>query len=889
MSPYPGRRAIEWASRLVPLRQRAAWKREWEAEAAFAWQRLNHGGRPSRLAVVRLRIRAMTCWIDALWVWKETMTMRGFYDDLRLAARSLLRYPAFTWIAVLTLALGVGANTAVFTLVDGVLLSPLPYGEPDELIALEHQGRDGRDRLPMSTGLYLLYQERAETMEELALHTTTAVNLISDGEPERMLVQAVTPTFFDVLGAAPALGRAFSEAEGAPGGGSVTILSDGMWRERFDADPAVIGTTIDINGTMREIIGVMPPDFGHPDRRARLWLPLVVDPGQAPLAAFGMSGIARMNDETAIEAVHAELTALIDRLQEFYPDSGAPAFLAEVNLRPVVSPLKEALVGELDRTLWILLGTVGFVLLIACANVANLLIVRAESRQRELALRVAIGAGRGHVIRSFMSESLVLATLGGISGVVIAAIAVRLSIDMVPTNVPRIDEIGVDGRVLGFTAAISVASALVFGLFPILRSRLDLSNQLREGGGRGPTGSRETHRLRNGLVVTQVALALVLLVGSGLMVRSFQELRRMDPGFRSEGVLTARITLPVTEVESSEEVRSFYRQLRDRLAAQSAVTSVGLAQSVPLGAGVSYFGFPVEDFPAGPSDIGVLASHNQVSEGYLEAMGIEVVEGRSFVRGDDADGTRAVVVNEAFANQWWPEGGALGRRLSQGFPNEEWFEIVGVVRDAHYQALESPPEHMVYWPMTVGLADDPQPARSMDVAIHTSVDPTTLIPVLRREVAALNSRIPVSNPRTMDDVVSAATARTSFTMALIAVASGVALLLGLVGIYGVISYIVAQRTREIGVRMALGASAATVRKMVVRHGLLLAAGGVAVGLVGAAAMSRVMASILFGVSATDPWTYIVVSIALIAVATGASWLPARRAAGVNPSSALRAE
>lgn len=817
------------------------------------------------------------------------MTMTGLLNDLRLALRGLLRYPAFTAIAVGTLALGVGVNTAVFTLVDGVLLSPLPYDTPEELVALSHNGRDGRDVLPMSTGLYVLYQERAETLDEIALHQNAAVNLVMGDQPERVPAQRVTPSFFRVLQREATMGRVFNESEGAPGGVSVAILSHGMWVERFDSDPNVVGSTLDVDGTLREIIGVMPEDFGYPARNARLWLPLVVDPVQAPLAAFGSQGTARMRDGMTIDGVDSELQALIGRLQELYPESGAPAFLAEVNLRAEVQPLKEALVGDLDRTLWILLGTVGFVLLIACANVANLLLVRAESRQRELALRIAVGAGRGHVIRGFLSESFTLAAFGGVLGVAVAALAVRISVDLLPMALPRVDEIGVDARVLAFTAAISIGSALLFGFFPLLQAGGDLSNQLRSGGARGETGSRETHRVRNGLVVSQMALALMLLVGSGLMLRSFQELRRMDPGFDPDGVLTARITVPTAEVAENGAVTAFYTSLRERLEGQPTVESVGFTQSVPLGAGLGYYGFPVEDFPAGPGDIGVLASHNQVSLGYFEAMGIDLLEGRVFQPGDGADGTRAVVVNQAFAERWWPGQSAIGRRISQGIPDEDWFEIVGVVEDSHYQSLEQQPEHLVYWPPTTGRAADPAMARSMDVVIRTSSDPTMLVPVLRREVAALNPRIPVSNPRAMVEVVSDATARTSFTMALLGAASGVALLLGLVGIYGVVSYVVAQRTREIGVRMALGATAASVRQMVVRQGLVLAAWGVVIGLIGSAALSRVMSSILFGVSAIDPWTYAAVSVTLVYVSMAASWIPARRAAGVDPSRALRSE
>lgn len=817
--------------------------------------------------------------------------MTGLFNDLRFAVRSLGRHPSFAFIAVLTLALGIGATTAVFTLVDGVMLSPLPFDEPDQLVSLQHQGRDGRDELPMSQGLYVVYRDRSNALDGIALHALTAVNLMRDGEPERTPAQVVTPSFFGVLGVDALLGRTFTEDEGAPGADPTVILSHGFWETGFARDPSVIGQTLDVNGTTRTIVGVMPEDFGFPDRQMRLWLPFAVDPTQAPLAAFGSEGVARLAPGASAESLDAELQILIERLSEWYPDSGAPAFLQEVNLRPVIRPLKAAVVGDLDRTLWVLLGTVGLVLLIACANVANLLLVRAESRQRELALRVAVGAGRSQVIRSFMSESVVLAAAGALAGVAIASVAVRASIASVPMDLPRIDEIGLDVRVLGFTLVVTVLCAVFFGLFPLIRFGVDdLAMRLRDGGGaRGSTGGRDTNKVRSGLVVAQMALALVLLVGSGLMLRSFQALRAVDPGFEAEGVLTARVTVPTAEMEGWEETAGFFRTLRERLAGQPGVTGVGMALSTPLsGAGVPYYSTEVEDHPRGEGELPIFARQNQVEAGFFETMGITPLEGRLLQRGDGAEENRAVVVSQRFAELWWPDASAIGRRIRQG-PQEEWWQVVGVVADAHYLSLEEVPEEMIYWPATLGPADAPQPTRSMDVVIKASGDPLDFVTVLRREVQALNPRIPVSNPRAYTDIVGSATSRTSFTMALLGAASSVALLLGLVGIYGVISYIVSQRTREIGVRMALGASAGSVRGMVVRQGLLLAVGGVVLGLVASGALSSVVSSLLYGVSATDPLTYASVSVLLMAISGIACWIPAARAAGVNPSRALRSE
>jgi predicted permease len=816
------------------------------------------------------------------------MTMTGLFNDLRYAVRSLVRYPTFTSVAVLTLALGIGANTAVFTLVDGVLLSPLPYDGADELIAINHEGREGRDQLPMSPGLYVFYRQQARSLDDIGLYSGNAVNLVADGEAERIFVQAVTPGFFTALRAEAALGRTFTEDEGVEGAERVVLLSDGFWRDRFDRDPSVLGRSLDINGIMRRIVGVMPPDFGHPDREARLWLPMQIDAAQAPLGNFGMGGVARMSEGQTVESVDAELRGLISRLAEYYPDSQAPAFLAEVNLRPLVRPLKEEVVGDMGSTLWILLGTVGFVLLIACANVANLLLVRAEGRQRELALRVAVGAGRAQVLRSFMGESVALATAGSVLGVGIAWLALEAALGAVPADLPRVDEIGLDFRVLSFTLAMAAGCAIFFGLFPLVRYGAgDLATQLRDGGAHGSTGGRSRHRLRNGLVVAQMALALVLLVGSGLMVRSFVALRATDPGFDAEGVMTARITVPTTEIAGWEETAGFFVTLRERLAAQGGVESVGFTDSAPLSGGMAYYNVEVEDHPRAEGEIPIFARQSQVGAGYFEAMGIDLVEGRGFEPGDGAEGRRVAVVGERFARQYWPGESPLGRRINNG-PGD-WYEIVGVVDDVKFQSLVEENDEIVYWPATIGSAEEPRAARSMDVVIRTGMDPLTLIPVLRREVQALNPRIPVSNPRLMQDVVDAAMSRTSFVMALLGTASGVALLLGLVGIYGVISYVVSQRTREIGVRMALGATGPSVRSMVVRQGLVLAGGGVLLGLVVAGAMSSVLASLLYGVSATDPITYGGVALALVTVSLVASWIPATRAAGVDPSKALRAE
>lgn len=887
----PGLRLIDGVSRLVPERRRAEWRREWEAETTYAWQRMNRRGPATTLDRMRLRLRVLTCVIDALLEKKEDVRMAGFLNDLRYAVRGLARNPIFTAVGVVTLALGIGANTAVFTLVDGVLIRPLPFEASEQLLSVRHLGRDGQDELPISPGLYLLYADQVSSMEAVTMFYSTAQTMVLGEEPERVRMQAVTPSFFHVLGVQPALGRAFLPEEELPEAEPVAILSHGLWHRSFGGSPDVLERTVDLNGVITRIVGVMPPDFGFPDQTAQAWLPLTVDPARAPLASFGASGIARMAPGNTVEGVTAEVESLIARLGEIFPEDGSVPFLQNVGLKSRIRPLKEVMVGDVSKTLWILLGTVGFVLLIACANVANLLLVRAETRQRELALRLAIGAGHADIIRFFMGESLVLAAAGGALGAGIASWALGLAKLFIPVGFPRMAEVGVDLRVLGFTALVSLGCAVFFGLFPLVRyGANELANTLKDGGGRGATGGRERHRLRNGLVVVQVAMALVLLVGAGLMFRSFQALRALDPGYDVTGIATARIVIPSAEMQDWQEVASLYQQLQDRLAGQAGVQAVALAQRAPLAGGMAFTTMGVEDQPRGPEDTPVFANWMSVGPGYFNVMDIDLVEGRPITRQDGALQTRGVVVSESFARHWWAETSPLGRRvgLGGGGPDgRDWWEVVGVAEDVNHMDLEGTPEELIYFPLVAGSTESPGVVRGVDVLVKTAGSPIQAIPLIRRELRDLNPRVPLSTPRTMQDVMNAALAPTSFTMTMLGAASGIALLLGLVGIYGVISYVVSQRTREIGVRLAMGATAGAVRGMVVRQGLGLAAAGTVVGLVAAGAMSRLMASLLFGVGAMDPLTYGAVALTLVTVATLASWIPARRAAGVDPSRALR--
>jgi putative ABC transport system permease protein len=812
--------------------------------------------------------------------------------DLKVALRSLGRTPGFTAVAVLTLALGVGATTAVFTLVDSVLLRALPYPASERILSVQHEAQGGEMQMPISQGLYLLYAEHARSLSAIAMHAPSVMNFTGEGEAERVTGRAVTASLHDVLGVTPRLGRPLIPADNEPDAEPVVLLSHGLWQSRFGADPEVVGRTVVMNGTSREIVGVMPRGFAFPDDEARFWVPQPLSTS-TNLMVFGSQGVARMAPGATPERVHGELAGIIARLGELLPEAPPQmvAMIQRSQLAPRVSTLKEAVVGDLTRTMWTLLGLVAIVLLIACANIANLLLVRAESRQRELAVRQALGAGRWDLGRPLLAESLVLALAGGVVGVAIAALAVRMTIALAPENLPRMGEVGMDLRVLAFAAVVSLVAAFGPGMLPLRRhGRGDLSTELREGGARGGTAGRKRHRVRNALVVAQVVLALVLLVGSGLMFRSFVALMAVDPGFDRDGVLAVQVSVPPAEVEESRAAEEVFRQLRERLGSQPGVVSVSAASWVPLGGQLAFMSHFLEDFPTEEGEPPHMVHLTYVDPGYFETLGIPVVDGRTLGDGDAADALRGLVVSRAYAERWWPDASALGRRLwvLGGSSGDPW-EIVGVVENVRHRGLQEDPEEIIYVPTLTGSAAEPQVARTRELLIRVAGEPMAFLSMVRSEVRSLNSQLPVSNPRSLEDVARASAAATSFTMAILGAASLVALLLGLVGIYGVVSYVVSQRTREIGVRMALGASAASVRRMVVRQGVGLTGIGIGAGLVIALWASRLMDSLLYGVSSRDPVTYGLVAVTLLAVAALASWLPARRAAGVDPATALRQE
>ena len=815
-------------------------------------------------------------------------------QQVSLVWRKLLRSPGFSAIAILTLALGIGANTAIFSVVHSVLLTPLPFERPQELYGLWHTGHGiGIPQVEQSNATYTVYRGLAESFSEVGLaNGGFSMSLTEVGEPVRIDTAAVTASLFEVLGVPTLFGRTFSEQEDDPGAPQVAVMSYELWRGRFGGDPDILGRSLLLNGTSWEIIGVMPASFTFPGAGTEIWIPHVIVPEDLGRVNFSYDAVGRLKPGVLVEVANEELGRLLRQLPEIYPGELTAGLIESAELVPYISPLLFDVVGDVSQVLWILLGTVSFVLLIACANVANLFLVRAEGRQRELALRSALGASRGDTVQFFLTESLALAALGGIFGIGFAYLALRGLVALSPDNIPRLDEIGLHPEVLLFTAGLSLFSGVLFGLIPVLRYRRpNLVSAINEGS-RSTSAGRETHLVRGTLVVVQVALALVLLIGSGLMARSFWELRNVHPGFEADGLLTMRLSLPRANYTEAEDVAAFYQRLMAELASLPGVTRVGAVSNLPMTDGQSNNGAVLEDFPLQPDELPPIVRTNYATPGYFETLHIALREGRLFEPRDHEQQTGAVIVSANFARQFWPEASAVGRRLTPGLPSEDarWYTIVGVVGNVRDDGLSEEPPTMIYYPV-VGLGGDygDWVRRTMSVAIRTEVEPMSLAAAARQKVWDLDARLPLVSMRSGEAIVAESVARTSYTMILLAIAAGVALVLGAVGIYGVISYIVSQRTREIGIRMALGAERSGVSRMVVAQGMRIAAIGVALGVLGALAATRLMTALLFGVESHDPATFAGLSLFLLAVAALASYIPARRAASVSPMRALHYE
>jgi predicted permease len=811
--------------------------------------------------------------------------------------RRFTRAPMFTAAALLTLAIGIGANTAVFSVVNGVLLKPLRYPNSDELIGVWHSApgvgfKDGT--VNVSPTLFLTYRDESRTFRDVGIFSRGGVTVTGLGEPEQVQSLSVTQGVLDAVAVPPALGRWFTREDDSPGTPETVLLTHGYWQRRFGGDQGVLGRSVTINSTPRTVIGVMPEGFRFLDADTDVILPQRFERSRLFLGNFSFTGIARLKPGVTVEQANADVARMLPIWLNTWP---APLGLDKkvfenAGFAPALRPLKQDIVGNITDVLWVLMGTIGVVLLIACANVANLLLVRVEGRQQELATRAALGAGRGRIASELIQESLALGAMGGALGLAVAFGALRLLKALRPETLPRIDEIAIDPVVIAFAAAASLLSGVLFGLIPILKySGPQFVNALR--GTRTASHSRERHRARNTLVVVQVALALVLLVASGLMIRTFQTLRDVEPGFtRAQELQMVRISIPLTLIQDPVRAARTFQEILEKVSAVPGVTAAAFSNSAPLEGFNSNDPIVAEDKVYDPGRIPPIRRFKFISPGYFATTGTRFISGRDLTWTDVFDDRPVAIVSENMAREMWGEpSAALGKRIKIA-PVDSWREVVGVVGDVRDNGVHEPAPTLVYWPtmMAKFWGNERFVSRSLTFIVRSERAGTdAFLAQIRQAVWSVNSSLPLALVRTLQDVYNRSLARTTFALVMLAIAGAMALLLGIIGIYGVIAYSVSQRTREIGIRMALGVEQRDVRRMFLRHGLILSGIGVAVGIGVAAALMRLMTSMLYQVSPLDVTTYAGVSVVLLAAAMTASYLPARRAASLNPVEALRAE
>jgi len=816
--------------------------------------------------------------------------MGTLLQDLRYSARTLLKKPGFTLIAIMTLALGIGANTAVFSVVNAVLLRPLPYPSADRLVTVwGNLHREGLTKMTASVAEFTDYQRRSRVFGHLAAYGWEAFNLTGDGNPERVVGARVTASLFSALGVAPVLGRAFLPEEDQRGRDQVVMISHRLWQNRFAADPNMIGRTITLNGRSFSVVGVMPAGFQFPFQDIGVWKPAAFtaeEQSEKERGSHFLSVAGRLKPGVTLEQAQAEMEAVGREMGSLYQGDYPNGYGVQI-----VS-LHEETVGESRTALLLLLATVGFVLLIACANVANLLLVRGTSRQKEIAIRLALGASRRRVMSQLLAESMLLALVGGVAGLLLALWGADLLVALGPVDLPRLKEVAVDGRALGFTFALSLLTGGICGLAPALQaSKPDLTESLKEGG-KGAGADPSHRRLRSLLVVSEVTLALVLLVGAGLMIKSFIVLQRVDPGFKPENVLSLRVLLPPEKYAEPQQKRNFFTELVQRAGALPGVEAVGAVTYLPLSGSRNDRSFSIEGragMSGQPGESQPGADYVGVSENYFEVMQTPLVTGRRFTEADSREPAGAII-NETMARRFWPDEDAIGQRIRLGnlqspFP---WMTIVGVAKDMRHSGLDAEVKPTIFVP----YLQPRLPAfavGSMFLVVRSNIDAASLVTPLRTEVLAMDKDQPITNVNTMRQRLAESTAGRRFQMLLFGVFGSTALMLAAIGIYGVMSYTVTQRTREIGIRMALGAQRTHVLRLVIGQGMLLVLIGVGVGLAAALALTRLMSSLLFGVTATDPITFAAVSVLLAGVALTACFVPARRAAKVDPMVALRYE
>ena len=800
--------------------------------------------------------------------------------DVRYAARVLRKNPGFTAIVVITLALGIGVNTAIFSLVDGILLRPLPYDHPDRLVrVVQSQRQLGLDAWNLSQASFAALRDNTHSLEAVAAYSTSGANLTGDGEPERVSIGTVSADFFKVFGLPPVLGRAFRAGEDTPGHNGVCIISFGFWQRRFGGDPNIVGRSLELNSAATEVIGVMPAGFSFPRPETEIWTPIALNPTRP--APYFLRAIGRLGPGVSPSAAETETTAVLWDYARQHPNSSENKIPLDQGsaLKTIVTPLKQAIVGNTQKPLIILLCAVGLVLLIACANVANLLLARATSRVREIAVRFALGATPSRVARQLLTESLVLAFIGAAAGVMLAWVGVRM-LDRLPIEgIPRIEAVTVDGRVLAFTAGVALLTGLLFGLMPALRAyRMGMVAAMHEGG-RGGTSGRRSNSV---LVAGQFALSFVLLIGAGLLLKSFQRLQSVDLGFNPEKLLTMVVSLPARKYSKPQQSLQFYQSLIDRVRGVPGVRAAGLTTNIPFVGDDNTDNFIVEGHEPEAAGEGVQVQLLAMTPGHLQAMGISLLSGRDFLETDNSNSQQVAIIDDTLARMYWPNGDALGKRV-ETTGDLEWMTIVGVVGGIKQDGLAEELQPHIYAPLAQS------PALLAKLVIRTDGPPNAAISAIRTEVSALDPNIPVYSIRSMHDVIGRTLNSQRLTNLLLTSFSVLALLLAAVGIYGTMAVYVGSRKNEFGIRMALGAQPGVLLRSVLREGMVLIAAGIAIGIGGALVVTRAITSLLFEVSPTDPVVFTGVPLLLVVVALVACFVPARRASRVDPMVALRHE
>jgi predicted permease len=825
--------------------------------------------------------------------------MGTFGDQLRQVLRRLGRAPLFTAITLITLAAGVGANTVIFSVLEGVLLKPLPYPHPERLIGVWHQAPGiNIPNLNMAPSMYFIDREQSTTFQDIGAYTNDSFSITGAGEPEQVFGLDVTDGTLPLLGVVPAVGRLFTREDDSPGTPETVMISYGYWHQKFGGDPGVIGRSIIADGKPRQIIGVLPKGFHFLDEKdAAVVAPFKWDRSKMKLGNFSYRALARLKPGVTMEQASADVARMLPiAIRSFpAPEGFSVKLFEQAQIGPNLRPLKQDVVGDIGNVLWVLMGSIAGVLLIACANVANLMLVRVEGRRQELAIRAALGAGCRRIAGELLFESVILGLLGSLLGLAFAYGALRMLVAIAPTGIPRIHEIGIDVPVLLFTLVIALFSSLLFGSIPIFKyAGTRLNTGLREGG-RALSASREQHRARNILVVVQVALALILLICSGLMIRTFRALMQVPPGFTGpDQVQTFRFYLPETEIPDTDRERLVRMEegILDKLRAIPGVSSASFSSAIPMDGNDSNDPIFAQDRAYAEGELPPLRRFKWISPGFFGTLGTPLIAGRDLTWSDTYQKLPVAIVSENFAREYWHDANnALGKRIRVA-STDDWREIIGVVGDVHDNSVNEKAPTLVYWPIMMNNFEGQKEMirRGISFAIRSPrAGSESFLKEVRQTVWSVDSNVPLAEVHTLGHFYTQSMARTSFTLVMLSVAGAMALLLGIVGIYGVIAYSVSQRTREIGIRMALGAQQPTLVSMFVRHGLLLTGIGIICGLAGAFAALRLMSSLLFNVSPVDPITYAAVTVGVVVTAYLACYLPSRRAAAVDPVDALRAE